>query len=334
MSIERSIEWNQVHDKWREHYSLFGLEAKHAFNVFFDPKVFFLKENPTSGIPLSLGRLESGKYEVVMASNVCANLQKMINANLADYPAPNLDDLTPQPYEIIERHDADNPNILTKLLQKAKKKNKALQKLVVAAQEVELAKKIIADKKYVLVSIDIEAYEVDHSILLEVGWSLYDSRTEKFMDQHYLVDNYRHLTNGKFVEDCKMKFMFGTSVWCSLQQVLIELRKDLDWTVERDGGFVLVGHGLDSDITYLRKQKFMWPAPYGEETLDINSSAMIAQLNTDTIYGSTIGDLHNPPSLGRTLSLLGVDTWHLHNAGNDAHYTMLLLMLLLGKFKM
>jgi hypothetical protein len=278
----------------------------------------------------------------------------MIATALEEYPEPNLDDLTPQPYEIIERHYVDNPNILKKILQKAKKKNKAEQKLVMAAEEVQLGKRLIADKRYVLFSIDIEAYELDHLILLEVGWSLYDSRTEKLMDQHYLVDNYRHLTNGKFVEDCKMKFMFGTSVWCSLQQILIELRKDLDWAVKRDGGFVLVGHGLDSDITYLRKQGFMWPAPFGGETLDINSSAMIAQLNTDTIYGSTIGDLHNPPSLGRTLTLLGVDTWHLHNAGkcivvmsnlfgaflmnhiigNDAHYTMLLLMLLLGKFKL
>jgi hypothetical protein len=278
----------------------------------------------------------------------------MIATALEEYPEPNLDDLTPQPYEIIERHDVDNPNMLKKILQKAKKKNKAEQKLVMATGEVQLGKRLIADKRYVLFSIDIEAYELDHSILLELGWSLYDSRTEKLMDQHYLVDNYRHLTNGKFVEDCKMKFMFGTSVWCSLQQILIELRKDLDWAVKRDGGFVLVGHGLDSDITYLRKQGFMWPAPFGGETLDINSSAMIAQLNTDTIYGSTIGNLHNPPSLGRTLTLLSADTWHLHNAGkcivvmsnlfgallmnliigNDAHYTMLLLMLLLGKFKL
>jgi hypothetical protein len=53
--MEASIEWNQIQDKWKYHYDLYGPEAKHAFNVFFDPKVFFARENPTSNIPLSLG---------------------------------------------------------------------------------------------------------------------------------------------------------------------------------------------------------------------------------------------------------------------------------------
>jgi hypothetical protein len=53
--MEASIEWNQIQDKWKCHYSLYGPEAKHAFNVFFDLKVFFARENPTSNIPLSLG---------------------------------------------------------------------------------------------------------------------------------------------------------------------------------------------------------------------------------------------------------------------------------------
>jgi hypothetical protein len=255
-----------------------------------------------------------------MAVHICEQLLQYIRERIPYAEAPSLSALVPTAYEIIEHFEANAHNTISKYQQKAKKKNRAQAKLCDAKQLAELAHTLVHGKTYIFVSIDIEAYELDHSILLEIGWSMYDAKTDKFMDQHYAINTYKHLTNGKFVDDQRMRFAFGTTVWCTLNQALKELRKDLDYAVERDGGFVLVGHGLDSDLKYLRQQKFKWPTVDGDDTLDIEESAKIAILNTDTIYAVSINDLHNPPSLGKTLDILNVETWNLHNAGKDNIY--------------
>ncbi|KAI7895872.1 uncharacterized protein EV154DRAFT_558931 [Mucor mucedo] len=333
MTIEKAVSWNNVYETWRHHfYNLGDEEAKNGFNAFFDPKNFFAPHSPTIGMPLALGISQvDGRYEVVMGLHICEQLIEFLREKLPCTPLPTLSNLSPAKYEIIERFEATHNEILQRTHQKAKKRNKARTKLMDAKKLSALARTLVHGGKYVLVSIDIEAYEMDHSILLEIGWSMYDAASDRFLDQHYAMDTYKHLTNGKFVSDQRMRFNFGTTVWCSLKQALKELRKDLDWAVARDGGFVLVGHGLDSDIKYLLQQKFKWPTADGSETLSVEESAHVAILNTDVIYAASINDLHNPPSLGKTMDLLDIENWNLHNAGNDAHYTLLLLMKLVNK---
>lgn len=261
-----------------------------------------------------------GRYEVVMGLHICEQLIEFLREKIPFVPLPSLSSLHPEKYDIINRFEATDNQILQRTQQKAKKKNKAQIKLREAKELMELARSLVHGKKYVFVSIDIEAYEMDHSILLEIGWSMYDAATDRFLDQHYAMDTYKHLTNGKFVDDQRMRFNFGTTVWCSLRQALKELRKDLDWAVNRDGGFVLVGHGLDSDIKYLKKQKFQWPTREGADTLLVEESANVTILNTDVIYAASINDLHNPPSLGKTMDILGIENWNLHNAGNKIRF--------------
>lgn len=268
---------------------------------------------------------EDEQWEVILATHICEQLLEFTREIIPHLPLPRLSNLALKTYKVVEEAEITSPSMFSKYQQKAKRKNKSHARLLEAKEMEKLAYKLVHGNKSIFISIDIEAYEVDHSILLEIGWSMYDAKTNQFMDQHYAIDSYRHLTNGRFVDDQRMHFIFGTTVWCSLRQAFKELRKDLDWAVKRDGGFVLVGHGLDSDLKYLKEKKFMWPTAYGE-TSEAEDSALVAILNTDVIYGASINDLHNPPSLGKTLNILGVDNWHLHNAGNDAHYTLLLLM--------
>jgi hypothetical protein len=250
-----------------------------------------------------------------MAKHIYEQLVDFIHQIIPSVPPLPLTEISPKEYKIIDSFEATQSNLLSKFQQKAKKKNRQQEKLRAAQQEADLAKRLVNSHNYVFIALDIEAYELDQSILLEIGWSMFDAKTGLFMDQHYIMDNYRHLKNGKFVDDQKEKFMFGTSVWCPLKHALVQFRKDLDWAVERDGGFVLVGHGLDSDLKYLYQQKFLWPTKDGQDASSVERSAKIAILNTDTIYAASIGNLHNPPSLGKTLDLFGVETWSLHNAG-------------------
>ncbi|KAI8639306.1 hypothetical protein BD408DRAFT_392507 [Parasitella parasitica] len=328
MEQEYCLGWNLVHDALKDYYYSFNHSVRTQFDRFYDPQHFFASDSLTAGIPLSIGALAStGACKVVMAKHIYEQLVDFLHQTIPDVPEFKLETLKPIQYEIMERFEVFKSNDFTKIQQKAKKKTKQLTRLYDAKQKETLARKLVNTSSCIFVSIDIEAYEKDHSILLEIGWSIYDAGSKKFLDQHYINDQYRHLVNGLYVDDQKEKFNYGTSVWCSLKQALSELRKDLDWAVKREGGFVLVGHGLDSDLKYLASQGFLWPDKSGGAgTQDVEKSARIAILNTDIIYGASINNLDNPPSLGRTLTLFEIETWNLHNAGNDAHYTLLLLL--------
>ncbi|KAM3584318.1 hypothetical protein VKS41_003140 [Umbelopsis sp. WA50703] len=220
-------------------------------------------------------------------------------------------------YSEVERCPINDAKQLSKISAQLKKRSKAAQRLNAAISNWKSAIDLMKAEKYVFVSFDIETYEMDHRIILELGWSMYDSKMKKFLDQHYINSAYRSLSNGRFVDDQKLRFLFGVSVWATLDQMLREFRMDLDWCVKRDGGYILIGHGIESDINFLKKQSFKWPslALPGPGTLDVKESAFVAILDTETIYGAHCKELGNTASLGRALDSLKIDSWCLHNAG-------------------
>lgn len=71
---------------------------------------------------------------------------------------------------------------------------------------------------------------------------------------------------------------------------------------------VLVGHALKNDLAYLRR--------LGIDALAIPN--VVLQLDTQRI--ATPKKL--APSLGKLLTALGIPADNLHNAGNDAHFTL------------
>lgn len=74
---------------------------------------------------------------------------------------------------------------------------------------------------------------------------------------------------------------------------------------------VLVGHEVKSDIEYLRAIGY-----------DVtNLSNLLEAVDTIDLY-KAMKHAPNTPSLGTILLELELTGWHLHNAGNDAGYTM------------
>ncbi|KAK3821528.1 MAG: hypothetical protein J3Q66DRAFT_333523 [Benniella sp.] len=166
------------------------------------------------------------------------------------------------------------------------------------------------------ISVDIESYERDHSKILEIGWTIWDSQVNKFMDSHYAISDYRHLANGKYVADRRDRFTFGQTVWASLQDAIAAFQQILDTAAERnaEGAFVLIAHDMSSDEAYLRQMGIEFP------------KAMI-KFDTLNLNVARTGD-RNKTGLGRLLDELDIENYCLHNAGNDAHYTMELFMYL------
>ena len=215
------------------------------------------------------------------------------------------------------------------------------------------------------VSVDVEAWESDDKCLLEIGVSTLDTVDligrhpgkhginwdSLISKHHFIIKEYEHLTNSRFITGCPKEFRFGQSKRISIKDAAVELLRLLNPTrdipaVERASRYtfplsafvsssdliptkrhvVLVGQNIQSDIRYLSKglggfdiQRPVIP-PGGPqsfpclETLDIAGMFQVVQRNKD-------------PAKLETMCLdFGITPWFAHNAGNDAAYTMQVLV--------
>lgn len=188
----------------------------------------------------------------------------------------------------------------------------------------------------VFVCVDLEAFEFSQDKITEVGVSILDSRhvvgtdpsadgsnwLSKINTRHMIIKEYKHLVNKRFVHGCPDKFNFGHSELVPLKHIrdtLIELFNNPTSEPLRpsDNGsrkLVLVGHGLSNDTAYLNKLNFA-PHAKGNILQDVDTQRFVGTKKT------TIG-------LSKLMAGLGVDPENLHNAGNDAAYTMQALVLI------
>ncbi|KAK1992922.1 QDE-2-interacting protein [Colletotrichum falcatum] len=193
------------------------------------------------------------------------------------------------------------------------------------------------DKDVVFVCIDIEVAEEHHGTILEVGLSILDTRdiagvppgengcswAPFIRSRHLITDEHRHIRNRKYVKGCPELFNFGMSEYpplSSLGPSIIAAITDLsvagqegnakaEW---RFRNVVLLGHDLRSDIAYLERINVeLWGM----------GGVMSRTLDTKDMYQAWRQETQGR-SLAAVLTDLGISHSNLHNAGNDAAYTM------------
>ncbi|GAM89881.1 hypothetical protein ANO11243_079210 [Dothideomycetidae sp. 11243] len=177
----------------------------------------------------------------------------------------------------------------------------------------------------VLLCIDLEAYELDQSQITEIGLSTLDTRDilglspgtspaawlAHMRTTHILIAEHRHLVNGRYVAGCPDKFLHGTSQAMSLaeaQRLVVAafkapgvLRSTRE-PEERD--ILLVGHGVRDDVRYL-------------------SSIGISDIPSRVIDTQRLcSSKRRPVGLAKLLDALQMEYSWLHNAGNDAAFTL------------
>ena len=182
---------------------------------------------------------------------------------------------------------------------------------------------------------------------------------KKIRSRHFRIREYGHLQNTEFVAGCADRFekAFGTSEWVSkadapkivascfrppfavnpknpeanLRFVAVDhpqagpfrpndsapsapdIAQPNDTYPKRN--IILVGHDIKSDIEYLRDVGY-----------DVsNLSNLLEAIDTADIYRAFKQE-QNPRNLGQVLLELGLTGWNLHNAGNDAAYTLQALL--------
>ncbi|KAJ1975165.1 hypothetical protein H4R35_003274 [Dimargaris xerosporica] len=162
-------------------------------------------------------------------------------------------------------------------------------------------------------ALDIEAYERDQNKLTEIGWTI-DNANAPRISRHYVVRENVHLRNGRYVPDHKFDFNFGRTETLSLECILQHLSRD----VCRHPSLAVVGHGIAHDIQYLRSVGFEF-------------GCSVKFFDTNELYREFSGSLQSKHKLQTILAQLGIPHSRLHNAGNDAYYTMEAFLALCAK---
>lgn len=175
-------------------------------------------------------------------------------------------------------------------------------------------------KDLLLVSIDVEQFEIRPNYLLEVGVSIFDFNCVKDGDpidwkdsskfviasRHFIVKENQKLQNGKFVPANTDQFLYGRSEVLPEHMIAAELKSLLT----RPSSLIwLIAH----DTALEQKSLAFW--------LNLN-------LSSDYIWFDTLKMFNHlrPARSGLDLSslcrLLGIVPECAHNAGNDAYYTL------------
>ncbi|RMY15246.1 hypothetical protein D0867_06888 [Hortaea werneckii] len=181
---------------------------------------------------------------------------------------------------------------------------------------------------------------------------------EKIKYAHYRPVEYARLRNKTFIQGCPEQFNFGPSTWVKLadmRQILCnifadptELERAADFSIptttttttttttscspnephprsppsDRSRNIIFVAHGAGNDTTYLRHLSFDLSQP---QDTAAGSPVAPKTLDTQKLSGST---KKHPLSLHRLCLCLRLQPINLHNAGNDAGYTLQALIAL------
>ncbi|TVY47590.1 Uncharacterized protein LOCC1_G002330 [Lachnellula occidentalis] len=188
--------------------------------------------------------------------------------------------------------------------------------------------------RVVFVCVDIEAYERNNNLITEIGIATLDTDDlagvvpgegganwmKLIRARHFRITEHKHLNNTEFVSGCADRFEHGTSEFISLKdapRIVASCFKHPfskpgdDTEAEEKRSIILVGHDLNQDINYLKKLGY-----------DVyNLSNLLECVDTANMW-KYMTRHNNPRKLAMILAELRLIGWNLHNAGNDAVYTL------------
>ncbi|USP80751.1 hypothetical protein yc1106_08025 [Curvularia clavata] len=191
------------------------------------------------------------------------------------------------------------------------------------------------DQDVVFVCVDVESYEGDHHKITEVGIATLDTRDlqgiapgnngeawrNMIQARHFRIKEYKHLVNSRYVVGHPDGFMFGKSTFVSLKEAVQYVAACFrtpfgaqgipTGQIEEQRNIILLGHDTLSDVRYLQQLGYD----------PIKAENIIAIMDTATLYRVWHRD-QQPTKLGNILCEFGITGWKLHNAGNDAVYTL------------
>ncbi|KAJ7682700.1 hypothetical protein DFH06DRAFT_1161883 [Mycena polygramma] len=186
----------------------------------------------------------------------------------------------------------------------------------------ERVRKYWATKTGTWFALDFEEWERDHSIITEFGYSSihWENGTKVENCGHYTVKEYAMYTNGQYSAENRKHYNFGKTV--EMPKTAFKAKvSELITAMHSRGPVFLVFHDPSGDIKTLKKLK----APVDAAVFELpekTPSEGIFIIDTAVLFAALVGQEHNKPGLEQMCHHLQIETKYLHNAGNDAYYTL------------
>ncbi|KAF4470923.1 qde-2-interacting protein [Fusarium albosuccineum] len=177
----------------------------------------------------------------------------------------------------------------------------------------------------VFICVDVEAIERAPNPISEIGFAILDMRDIRGIApgligcdwwpmikcHHLRVWEYAGLRNNRYVKGCPDAFNFGTSTFPRKAKTGEAIMGVLDPYLNDSRNIVIVGHDINQDIKYL--------GTLGIDLLVLTN--LVNPVDTKDIHQAW-RDSTQGRGLSSVLSELGITSKNLHNAGNDAYYTL------------
>lgn len=297
--------------------------------------------------------------QIIEASAICATKNKMEKKQnaLAEFNKSTTDALKKMQMALGLRPSGVNePNVLAPLSATQPAKFSFDQSPVIICVDVEAHEAMKSAVTEVgIATLDTNDIRDTAPGPFGVNWQ------QQIRSRHLRTSEYRHHTNKQFINGCPDDFQFGTSEFIpqadmarvvgtcfrppfsatyksppTPQKVTIfttPTDSQVKWTnpaqgqgaplnptaptftpdttAEQKRNIILLGHDTDNDVAYLRQIGY-----------DVsNLSNIIHVADTCTLYSALTGN-RNKTRLGKILFEVDIEGWYLHNAGNDAWYTL------------
>lgn len=206
----------------------------------------------------------------------------------------------------------------------------------------------ISRRNSILFALDIEGFESNQNIITEIGISIFDPRenlpefglmTPILHNYHLIVSEYLTLRNKNFLSDLKDCYLLGESLILTYEQCTTFIQSLINFYMlpkteeDKTWGRCFVGHGISNDLTWLRSMNVELPTKMKDISFRYQPSRTLETayiIDTSKFHQILYGDMYG--SLGKLLKLYNIPHSYMHNAGNDAYYTLQLL-LTIGNYK-
>ncbi|XP_032232509.1 uncharacterized protein LOC5507893 isoform X1 [Nematostella vectensis] len=205
---------------------------------------------------------------------------------------------------------------MEKCIENLKRKNEeiAFQMEVRGIRLFQTIQSNLAEQARKVLALDLELYEDDPTRILEIGFTLFrmhasiEQGCHVFKCRHIIIKENQHLFNKDIFPDNRNKFNFGTTQFLCFSRAKSTLKAVLS---EAE---IITAHSAANLTDYLRER--------GVDLPDI--------VDTRLLYLAAFPSAKHQQNLARILNELHIKhdynnnflSDQLHNAGNDAYYTM------------
>ncbi|KDQ64564.1 hypothetical protein JAAARDRAFT_28209 [Jaapia argillacea MUCL 33604] len=323
------FEWHQVIPNQEEISPLKALLAYDSLVHRDHP----LRKEGIDGIELFMGTLHNAETRLMFSSAQVEYIRYWLHAmklTKSPIPIPSAESLLTESslrnVSPVVYNDAASLKKALKIIEKNNKRLKFIDDVLVGRRHMfERVRTFWSEKSSAWCAMDFESWEKDHTVLTEFGWTIHhwENGSPIVEDGHLVIEEHRSYYNGTFVPDHRENFLFGET-----HRVNKKGFKDIvcgiieKWSTKQP--LFLVFHDRNQDIKYLKSSDVGAQLDgLNYELPDVLPDEGLFVVDTADLFSALEGDsAGSRRSLERVCLLLGIPVRFLHNAGNDAHYTL------------